>query len=143
VAVKDGDKLKLGDTSVELRVTRTHTPGTISPIITVRDSGRQHRVMIWGGTALNFGPLPERLSSYAAAVDQMRQIAAQRDVDTFMHTHPNADTWQRLEALARRVPGEPHPYVIGRKRVDAVLAKMGECVRANAAAIPTAAPAAR
>jgi len=140
VAVNDGDKLTLGDTSIELRVTRTHTPGTVSPIVSVRDRGRQHRLMLWGGTALNFGPLPERLSSYAAAVDQMRQIAVQRGVDVLISTHPAADTRQRFEALARRVPGELHPYVIGPKRVDDVLAKIGECVRANAAAVATAAP---
>ena len=116
VAIKDGDKLKLGETSIELRVTRTHTPGTVSAIISVHDGGRQHQLMIWGGTALNFGPLPERLSSYAAAVHQMRRIAAQRGVDALVHTHPSSDTRQRFEALSRRKPGEPHPYVIGQAR---------------------------
>jgi metallo-beta-lactamase class B len=134
--VRDGDRLTLGDTSIELRVTRTHTPGTISAIIPVRDGARRHRVMLWGGTALNFGPAPERLRSYAAEAERMRRIAARRGVDVFVSNHPGSDaSRQRIEALAARAPGGPHPYVIGRGRVDAVLARIAACVRANEAAI--------
>ena len=42
----------LGDTIVELPVARTHTRGTVSPIINVRDGPRRHRVMLWGAPDL-------------------------------------------------------------------------------------------
>lgn len=135
IAVRDGHRLTLGDTSIELRVTRTHTPGTISPIIPVRDGARRHRVMLWGGTALNFGPIPERLQSYAAETERMRRIAARRGIEVFVSNHPGSDaSRQRIQALGARAAGDPHPYVIGRERVDAVLARIAQCARANEAA---------
>lgn len=138
IAVRNGHRLTLGDTSIELRVTRTHTPGTISPIIPVRDGARRHRVMLWGGTALNFGPVLERLQSYAGEAERMRRIAVRRGVDVFVSTHPGSDaSRRRIEALGVRAAGDPHPYVIGRARVDAVLAKIAECARANEAAVTT------
>ncbi len=139
MAVRDGERLTLGETSIELRVTRTHTPGTISPIITVTDGRARHRVMLWGGTAFNFGLVRERLDSYAAEADRMRRIAAARGVDAFVANHPGADgSRRRFELLRARGPRDPHPYVIGRARVGAILARMAECARTNAAAIEAA-----
>lgn len=50
IAVRDGHRLRLGDTIAELPVMRTHSPGTISPMFTVRD-GRD-------GTAWSCGAGP-------------------------------------------------------------------------------------
>lgn len=55
IAVTDGDSITLGDTAVTLLVTAGHTLGTISPVFEVRFAGKTHRVLLWGGTAFNFG----------------------------------------------------------------------------------------
>jgi len=91
IAVRDGHRLRLGDTIVELPVARTHTPGTISPIFTVRDGPRRHRVLLWGGTGFNFGPSAERLKSYAASADRLRVLARKRNADVLVSNHPGSE----------------------------------------------------
>lgn len=136
VAVRDGHRLRLGDTTIELPVTRTHTPGTISPIIAVRDGRRRHRVMLWGGTGFNFGPSVERLESYAASADRLRLLAARRNIDVLITNHPRSDaSLTRMDLLRRRASGVPHPFVIGQSRVLAVLGALGICARHQAEAL--------
>ena len=42
--VEDGQVIRLGATEVRILVTPAHTPGTISPIITVHDNGVPHQI---------------------------------------------------------------------------------------------------
>ena len=136
IAVRDGHRLRLGDTVVEVAVTRTHTPGTISPMFTVRDGRRRHRVLLWGGTGFNFGPSVERLESYAASADRLRALARARQVDVLFSNHPRPDgSIARMELLRQRQAGAPHSFVIGRPRVSAVLTALATCARVQARAI--------
>lgn len=136
IAVRDGHRLRLGDTTVELPVTRTHTPGTISPVFTVRDGRRRHRVLLWGGTGFNFGPSVERLESYAASADRLRVLARRRNVDILFTNHPGSDgSAVRMDLLRQRRAGAPHSFVIGQPRVSAVLAALATCARVQAQAI--------
>lgn len=135
IAIRDGHRLRLGDTTVELPVTRTHTPGTISPIFAVRDGKRRHRVLLWGGTGFNFGPSVERLESYGASADRLQALARRRDVDVLVSNHPRPDgSAARMELLRQRQSGAPHPFVIGQSRVSAVLGALGTCARLQAQA---------
>lgn len=136
IAVRDGHRLRLGDTMVELPVARTHTPGTISPIINVRDGARRHRVLLWGGTGFNFGPSVERLESYAISADRLRVLARKRNIDVLVTNHPRSDaSGARMELLRQRGSGAPHPFVIGPARVSAVLGALGICARRQAQAL--------
>ena len=136
IAVRDGHRLRLGDTIVELPVARTHTPGTVSPIISVRDGQRRHRVLLWGGTGFNFGPSVERLGSYAASADRLRLLASRRNVDVLVTNHPRSDaSAARMDLLRQRVSIAPHPFVIGPARVSAVLGALGTCARLRAQAL--------
>lgn len=133
IGVKNGDKLTLGRTSIELRVMRTHTPGTISPIIPVTHEGRRHNVLLWGGTAFNFGPIPDRLNAYSAEAAGMRTLVKPRRIDVFVSNHPRPDaSGARMEMLRNGERGAAHPFVIGQSRVSNVLAKISECAAANA-----------
>ena len=78
IAIKDGDTLTLGDTTVRFVITPGHTLGTISPVFDVRDGGRVHKAMIWGGTSFNFGRDMVRLDGYIAQTERMRELTAQR-----------------------------------------------------------------
>ncbi|HEX8526828.1 MBL fold metallo-hydrolase, partial [Allosphingosinicella sp.] len=133
IAVRDGHRLRLGDTIVELPVARTHTPGTMSPIFTVRDGRRRHKVLLWGGTGFNFGPSVERLDSYAASAERLRALAATRGVDVLFSNHPRADgSAARMDLLRQRGAGGPHPFVTGPARVSAVLSALATCARLQA-----------
>ena len=122
LAVRDGHRLRLGDTVVELPVARTHTPGTISPIFKVLDGRRRHRVLLWGGTAFNFGPSVKRLEAYAASADRLRVLARRRGVDVLFSNHPRPDgSIARMDLLGQRQAGAALPFVTGESRVASVL----------------------
>jgi len=110
----DGEIIRLGSTEIRVLITRAHTPGTISPIITVHDNGVPHKAMLWGGTGLNFGANEQRLRDYAASAARLRELSREAGVDVFLSNHPARDgSAQSMRALASRAPGQAHPFVRG------------------------------
>ena len=132
MAIRDGDTLTLGDTTMTFYVTPGHTLGTITPVFDVKTGGRSHKALLWGGTAFNFGKDLGRLESYAAATERMRGLAARLPVDVLLSNHAGWDgTLQKMAALKARAPGAPQPFVTGPQVVDRGLYVMGECARAQ------------
>lgn len=131
IAVKDGERLTLGDTTLTLYVTPGHTPGTLSPVFDVRSGGRTHHAMLWGSTSFNFGKDFARLQSYEAATQRMRGIAAQMPVDVLVSNHASFDNSIARMKSMRAAPGAPNPFVTGPEVVDRSLHIMGECARAQ------------
>lgn len=132
VSVNDGDVLTLGDTRVTMHVTPGHTMGTISPVFDVRTGGRTHRVMLWGGTAFNFGRDIARLNSYIRATEQMSGLAAVERIDVMLSNHAGYDgTLGHLEALRTRPAAHDNPFVLGTAKVRRALSVMRECALAQ------------
>lgn len=133
VSARDGDVLRQGDAQVLMPITAGHTLGTISPIIEVKDGGRSHRAMIWGGTSFNFGRDLPRLEAYIQSTERMQQLAREHRVDVLLSNHPSYDaTPVKLpKAGATRAADAPHPYVVGTDTVLRALIVAGECARAN------------
>lgn len=128
IAVRDGDKLVLGDTTLSYHLTPGHTLGTLSLAFDVRDGTRQHRALLWGGTAFNFGKDMPRLQAYHASTEKMRRVAADRSIDVMLSNHPGYDsTVEKLADLKRRFAEGAHPFVGGVGAVDRSLSIMGEC----------------
>ncbi|MCR5883284.1 MBL fold metallo-hydrolase [Rhizobacter sp. J219] len=128
IAVRDGDKLVLGDTTLSYHLTPGHTLGTLSLVFEVRDGTRQHRALLWGGTAFNFGKDMPRLQAYHASTEKMRRLAADRSIDVMLSNHPGYDsTVEKLADLKRGSTAGAHPFVGGVGAVDRSLAIMGEC----------------
>ncbi len=114
ITVNDGQIIQLGKTRIEMVVTSAHTPGTISPIITVHDRGVPHRLVLWGGTGFNFGANEAQFRNYAASAARLRNIGRARSVDIFLSNHSARDgSDQKMRALAIRKPTDPHPFVTG------------------------------
>ncbi len=111
VVAHDGDVITLGEASVRLVVTPGHTPGTISPVFSVRDGARTHRVGYWGGDGASHLP-PAEVTTYMQSAARFMDIEPQIDVE--LSNHAVADgTLLKLPRLAVRRPGEPHPFVSG------------------------------
>src|ERR1700756_1468819 len=91
MAVNDGDALKLGDTIFKLYVIPGHTLGTLATVFTVHDKGKPHRAVAWGGTAYNFGPLPDRLQIYADTTVKYRDIMGKEKPDVLLSNHVSYD----------------------------------------------------
>ena len=128
--VKDGDKVTLGDTSVTTYITPGHTLGTITPVFDVKEGGRTHKALLWGGTAFNFGKDVPRLQSYIDATERMARIAKAWDIDVMLSNHGGYDgTVEKLGAI--RKGAAQNPFVIGNDAVVRSLHVMGECAKAQ------------
>jgi metallo-beta-lactamase class B len=143
VVAVDGQQLTLGGTTVTMYTTPGHTLGTLSTIFPVTDHGVRHVVATWGGTAFNWmaNPAPyvtperpERFwfETYSASVRRFKEIAAKAQADVLISNHTIFDgSKTKLPALARRKPGDPHPYVIGTEGVQRYLTVVDECAQAG------------
>jgi metallo-beta-lactamase class B len=134
--VVDGQKLTLGDTTLELHLTPGHTNGTVSTLIPVRDGAKRHVAALWGGTLFNFGPDAARFATYAKSAARFRDIAAKAGADVLLSNHTDYDgSKQKLPALATRKAGAPHPYVVGADSVRRYLTVANECAQAALATV--------
>jgi metallo-beta-lactamase class B len=133
----DGQRLTLGDTTLTLYLTPGHTPGTISTLIPVKDGGKPHLAAEWGGTGFNFTITPDKpqqfwFETYINSAERFRDIAAKAGADVLIANHTNLDgSKAKLPALAKRKPGDPHPYVIGNESVQRYLTVANECAKAG------------
>ncbi|MQA29281.1 MAG: MBL fold metallo-hydrolase [Luteitalea sp.] len=140
----DGLKLTLGDTTLTLHITPGHTLGTISTLVPVRDNGQPHVAAAWGGTLYNWvrnraayitPDRPDRFwfDTYIASARRFRDLAASAGADVVISNHTVYDESKtKIPALAKRKPGDPHPYVVGSDAVGRYLTVAEECARAGA-----------
>ena len=132
IAVRDGDSLTLGDTTIRWYVTPGHTLGTLSPVFEVKQGGRTWKALLWGGTSFNFGRDLDRLDGYIASTERMRQLSATLPIDVLLSNHPGSDDTVAKMA-AQRAGAKTHPFVGGRQSVDRSLQVLAECARAQRA----------
>ncbi|ARU01165.1 MBL fold metallo-hydrolase [Yoonia vestfoldensis] len=136
--VTDGQVLRFGESTLRIFVTPGHTPGTISPILDLRDGDSVHRALLWGGTGFNFGRFPGIFRQYAASARRAGALADAEGVDVLLSAHPRRDgTLDKLAALASRAPGAPHPFVAGDSG-HALFTVLEHCALAQAARITAA-----
>ena len=134
-AVKDGDRLTLGDTSIEMYVTPPHTPGTLSLIFPVKNGAMTHMAGLWGGTGFNFEPNHENFVTYAASADRFGRMEAEKGVDVLLSNHPVFDdALMKIEALKSRTP-DKHPFVTGPNAVARYQMVASQCAQARASAL--------
>ena len=132
VVAPDGYKLTLGDTTLALHLTPGHTPGTVSTIFTVKDGGRSHTVATWGGTGFNFEPSPQTYQTYIKSAVSYQSVVKQAGADILLSNHTRLDqSLDKFEALAKRKPGDPHPFVVGQDSVLRYVKVAEECARAQ------------
>ena len=131
MSVKDGDKLTLGDTTIEIYETPPHTPGTISLIIPVHDAGVRHVAELWGGNSFNFTLTQANYTTYANSVDKFAAVAKAKGADVQLGNHPNFDdSLNKMAKLSARTSGQPHPFVVGTDGVQRILTVQRECALA-------------
>ena len=137
MVVTDRQQLTLGDTTLTFIHTFGHTPGTISTIIPVKDQGKPHTAILWGGTGFNFTVSPDRpraywYDAYTKSAERIRDVAAKANADVFLSNHPSWDgSDAKMAALQKRAPGAPHPYVIGASSIQHYFTIAAECAKAG------------
>jgi len=134
ITLQDGEKVTLGDTSIDIVVTPGHTPGTISVIFPVTNNGVVHHAALWGGTGQP--PAGPRSDQYEASLKRFAKLADAANVDTVLSNHPLVDgTIDKLERL-RANPDGPNPFVIGEANYKRYLSILNECLLAARARPP-------
>lgn len=108
LSLGNGDTLNLGRTRLQFLQTPGHTPGVLSTVFTVYDSGYPHTAAMFGGAGLNFEGA-DRLQMY---IDGVGQLLSLPGVEVNVPNHPESgDVFARHEMLQERQDGDPHPFV--------------------------------
>lgn len=142
IVANDGYEIRLGSKTVRVHLTPGHTHGTLSTLLPVQDNGVQHMAALWGGTLFNFrdspgDPKDARLRSYAESASRFRGLARAAGADILLSNHTAYDgSTVKLPALAKRKPGEKHPYVIGSESLQRFFQVAEECAIAARLAAP-------
>ncbi len=123
------ETLVLGEAKIQLNVTPSHTPGTLSTILTVYDHGTAHKAVLWGGTGFNFGPVLSQYYQYARSAEAMRQRVLSENIEIFLSNHVARDNSDRkIQALADRPSLQsPHPFIFGSVRTSKAFEVFREC----------------
>jgi metallo-beta-lactamase class B len=141
MAVNDGDTITLGGTTFKLYVIPGHTLGTLATVFTVHDHGEPHRAVAWGGTAYNFGPLPDRLQLYSDTTVKYGEVLWKEKADVLLSNHVAFDAAvAKMATLRDRKPGDPNPYVVGTDAIQRFLTVLGECALATKAYVEAGEP---
>jgi metallo-beta-lactamase class B len=131
IVADDGQKIKLGDTTVTIVTTPGHTPGTLSMIFTVKDNGKPLTVAYSGGTAFNFPSTAANFDTYIRSQKKMAAAAAAANATILMSNHSEFDSAiSKIRMLASRKPGEPHPFELGKEAVARYFTVTTECAEA-------------
>ena len=132
LAVADGDKLTLGDSTLILYLTPGHTLGTLTPVFEVKSAGKTHKAMLWGGTSFNFGKDMARLNRYIEATQRMARLAEEQQIDVLLSNHSGYDdSLAKLDSVRKQGGMSPNPSVMGSAGVTRALTVMGECAQAQ------------
>jgi metallo-beta-lactamase class B len=141
MTVNDADTITLGGTIFKLFVIPGHTLGTLATVFTVHDHGEPHRAVSWGGTAYNFGPLPDRLQLYSDTTVKYGEIMWKEKADVLLSNHVAFDAAvAKMTTLKDRKPGDPNPYVVGQDAIQRFLTVLGECALATKAYVEASQP---
>jgi len=126
IEATDGQKLKLGDTTITLYITPGHTPGTISLLYPVKDNGTPHLVAEWGGVGLNADK--ESVQTYIKSNQRFAGIVKQAGADIVLANHTDWDGSKvYIPTMGDRKPGTPNPYIVGNTKVLNYLKVAEEC----------------
>jgi metallo-beta-lactamase class B len=130
---REGLKLTLGDTVVDVIATPGHTPGTLSYFFPVKDAGRTLIVAYSGGTAFNFPRQAATFAIYRDSQRRMGEVAEAAGATVLMSNHTEFDrAYDRVRiAQLPRSPGERHPYETDTATVLRYFEMTGNCAEAQ------------
>jgi metallo-beta-lactamase class B len=133
--IKDGEPIALGDVKVTPVAVPGHTPGSMGFIFPVKDGGRTHTAAMFGGAWLTPGLLSDAaLETFLTSVSRFRQATKNARVDVLLQNHMlMAPIQERLDKLAARKKGEPHPFVVGTGEYQKFVDVMEGCTKVNIA----------
>jgi metallo-beta-lactamase class B len=130
---REGLKLTLGDTIVDVIATPGHTTGTLSYFFPVKDAGRTLIVAYSGGTAFNFPRQAANFAIYRDSQRRMTDVAEAAGATILMSNHTEFDRAYDRARIAQlpRAAGERHPYETDTATVMRYFEMAGNCAEAQ------------
>jgi metallo-beta-lactamase class B len=127
----DGMKLSVGDASIQIVTMPGHTPGTLSYLFEIKDSGKALRVAYVGGTAIPFNGTSAYYDQYIASAQKLAKAAADYGANVLLSNHTEFDNgYYKAHTAANRKAGEPNPFDVGRDGVARYFTVVTNCVTA-------------
>lgn len=116
MVIKEGDKISLGSTTLDVYKLSGHTAGSPSFRFTVFDGGKAHKAFLFGGPGPRNGVEggTEFLASVRRLKKEFSDIEAPIHVHSWLNSYPVPGGGAILEPAARlktRKAGEAHPFV--------------------------------
>ena len=129
----EGQKITLGETTVDVIATPGHTPGTLSFLFPVKDGSRTLTVAYSGGTAFNFPRQAQAFAVYRDSQKKMAEVARAAGATILMSNHTEFDrAYDRVRiAQLPRATGEKHPYETDTATVQRYFEMTGNCAEAQ------------
>lgn len=127
----DGMRVSVGDASVQIVTMPGHTPGTLSFLFEVRDTGKPLRIAYVGGTAIPFNGDAAYYDTYLASSAKMAKAANDFGATALLSNHTEFDNgYYRAHTAANRKPGAPNPFDVGKDAVARYFAVVQNCTLA-------------
>jgi metallo-beta-lactamase class B len=141
--IRDGQELKLGDTSITLFLIPGHTPGTIAAVFPVFDHGQRHMAMLTGGIGPTGGVEAHKTS--IASIAHASTIAKQMGVDVLVDPHEaiiDSTAWGYIIHPEERKPNQ-NDLTIGADGFQRFTQMLSTCMQARVVMYQNASPAAK
>lgn len=130
VAVTDGQKITVGDTTITLMITPGHTAGSMAYLIPVKDHGKPVTVLMLSGA--NITPDRASLIAFDKALDAAKVAKAQ----ALINGHPGlfGDELGWMEQI-RKNPNGPNPFLYTQDQFAKFIDIMKECAASRVVAM--------
>ena len=110
--LQDGDTVTLGGKTIFVYSTPGHTPGCLSYIFPVTESGENHMAALWGGTTPPW--TKAEVKQYLKSLDYFVGEAMNKHVDVALSNHTAIDNGlERIAYSRKRLAYMPNIYIIG------------------------------
>jgi metallo-beta-lactamase class B len=129
IAVTDGQVLTVGDVTFTFAMIPGHTPGSVGIVFPIKDGTATRMAGLFGGSILIPTRIPdEGLRQYMKSIAHWSEVTRKMNVEVEIQNHPMYDGFAgKLQRLAQRKRGEPHPFVVGREGYRRFLDVMSGC----------------
>jgi glyoxylase-like metal-dependent hydrolase (beta-lactamase superfamily II) len=129
----DGETFTLGDETVRVILTPSHTPGTLSVIVPVKDHGEPHVAAVLGGTEIPVSG--SQRTAYVTSALHFATVADSMHVDAELNSNPFVDNAiVRMDSLrqageknAKEEKTEKNPFLIGTEGFQKYMGVIAEC----------------
>jgi len=132
MVISDGQKLTLGDTTLDFYVTPGHSEGTISFTFKTSDNGKPHVVGFMGG--MGSPKVEANRDKIIESYERWLKISAAAGADTNVANHQGEDhAVENIEFLRTRRPTDPNPFVLGKDGFRRYFVIQEECAKVDLA----------